>query len=228
MSEQAGIDDPGGEVTLAPRVAPGLSSQLYDALPIPPGSRCIRLLDLYPFPSSSATTLESNTDRPLTGRLRVFKLAESLRFIALSYVWGKPETGTPNERIYCTDHGVSLDITKNCHAALRQLRSSAGSVMMPLLWVDSICINQEDEEEKVGQISLMQDIYNLAQEVVVWLGDGNDKSDRAMEYLFKVAKTGRRFPLDVITARTERERKNASSLFGRKVLGDLICEYRPS
>lgn len=38
------------------------------------------------------------------------------------------------------------------------------------LWIDAICINQKDLEEKSSQISMMADIYRSAQEVHTWLG----------------------------------------------------------
>ncbi|KAK4125477.1 hypothetical protein N657DRAFT_678594 [Parathielavia appendiculata] len=43
-----------------------------------------------------------------------------------------------------------------------------------LVWVDAICVNQSDAEEKSQQLPLMQDIYSKAKKVVVWPGDDID------------------------------------------------------
>lgn len=43
-----------------------------------------------------------------------------------------------------------------------------------LLWIDSICINQEDVEERNSQVKIMGDIYKNASTVVIWLGASDD------------------------------------------------------
>ncbi|KOC14041.1 hypothetical protein AFLA70_24g004692 [Aspergillus flavus AF70] len=50
-----------------------------------------------------------------------------------------------------------------------------------MLWVDAVCINQQDEQEKGYQIQLMPTIYSRASHVIVWLGEAADNSDRALE-----------------------------------------------
>jgi hypothetical protein len=49
------------------------------------------------------------------------------------------------------------------------------------IWVDAVCINQENEEEKGHQIQSMARIYGQANRVIVWLGEAADNSDRAVE-----------------------------------------------
>jgi hypothetical protein len=49
------------------------------------------------------------------------------------------------------------------------------------MWIDAICINQDNREEKEHQIPLMAEIYSKALRVVVWLGEAEDDSDRALE-----------------------------------------------
>ncbi|KAJ4371409.1 hypothetical protein N0V83_004626 [Neocucurbitaria cava] len=43
-------------------------------------------------------------------------------------------------------------------------------VSMPRLWIDAICINQEQNTERSHQVSMMRDIYTGAESVIVWLG----------------------------------------------------------
>jgi hypothetical protein len=53
------------------------------------------------------------------------------------------------------------------------------------IWVDAVCINQQDLKEKERQLKLMADIYSLARQVYIWLGEGTHESDAAIEYLNK-------------------------------------------
>ncbi len=56
------------------------------------------------------------------------------------------------------------------------------------LWIDAICINQVDKEEKSRQIPRMSDIYQKANEVCVWLGEElrEDGSAMAMSFVTEV------------------------------------------
>ncbi|KAH7330151.1 heterokaryon incompatibility protein-domain-containing protein [Rhexocercosporidium sp. MPI-PUGE-AT-0058] len=101
-------------------------------------------------------------------------LDENPGYSALSYVWG---SGTDRTKIEC--NGREVEVTKNLAEALRHLQHESES---RYLWVDALCINQQDMEEKGHQVALMKDIYAYAKEVVVWLGP--DEEDIAAE-LFK-------------------------------------------
>ncbi|GAB1311793.1 hypothetical protein MFIFM68171_02003 [Madurella fahalii] len=87
---------------------------------------------------------------------------------ALSYVWGENPTMTP-----IRVNGRTLEVTSNLRCALLNLRL----VDSPrVLWVDSICIDQDDGAEKVDQLAIMGDIYRTASQTIVWLGDGRERS----------------------------------------------------
>ena len=85
-------------------------------------------------------------------------------FTALSYVWGADPIF---DQTISSEHG-SIVITRSLAAALRELRSNHESAY---LWIDQICINQPDSEEKAMQIPLMDKIYTRANNTVIWLGD---------------------------------------------------------
>ncbi|KAF2830114.1 hypothetical protein CC86DRAFT_180711, partial [Ophiobolus disseminans] len=68
----------------------------------------------------------------------------------------------------------------NCYAALKYLRAKLGGFT---IWGDAVCINQNDEWEKSGQLPLMGDIYTKAESVFLWLGEGTTSTDTAMRYL---------------------------------------------
>jgi hypothetical protein len=118
--------------------------------------RFIRLLTLSPSPSPS---------KPIRCHLRQASLDDASKtYEALSYTWGARNGTVP---ISCD--GQTLLVTPNCESALRHLRNRLTS---RVLWVDAVCIDQGSAEEKSTQVPLMGDIYALASQVVVWLGQG--------------------------------------------------------
>lgn len=87
---------------------------------------------------------------------------EVIVYDALSYCWGEPKFDFP---LQC--NGVDVRITANLGMALMILRASDRSLP---LWVDALCINQADIQEKAHQIQRMFDIYQNAATVVAWMG----------------------------------------------------------
>jgi len=55
-----------------------------------------------------------------------------------------------------------------------------------VLWIDQICINQDDEKEKTAQVNLMHQIYAGAEQAIVWLGPAADESDKLMRFLSRI------------------------------------------
>jgi hypothetical protein len=99
-----------------------------------------------------------------------------LPYEALSYVWGD-RAGL--REINC--NGVSIKVTKNLFDALVAIRMPTTARS---LWVDAICINQEDVEERNHQITLMASIYRQTARVLIWLGHGDVQHvDAAFTYL---------------------------------------------
>jgi hypothetical protein len=92
---------------------------------------------------------------------------------ALSYVWGSG--GNPRSIII---DNQKLAVTENLYKALLRLRDRK---ITRTIWVDAICINQEDEIEKGLQIQFMAAIFAKASRVIVWLGEAQDDSDRALD-----------------------------------------------
>jgi len=90
-------------------------------------------------------------------------------YVALSYAWSELGSGfTP-----ILVDGRTLDVSKSLEVALKHLRQPEWTIT---LWTDSICINQDDNEEKSSQVPLMREIYTTAAAVVVWLGQETDYS----------------------------------------------------
>ena len=155
----------------------------------------VRLLDLDAAPDNTRPDSQSDSDT-LTATLRVVSLASHPRFAALSYVWGieKPSPGNTISLITPASQGGDaghpmrffIDITPNCRDALLHIRRQFGAVT---IWVDAICIDQEDDRtpEKAEQIGQMQELYSWADPVYVWLGRGDERAYQAIDYLSRAS-----------------------------------------
>ncbi len=150
-------------------------ASLYVTHALRPDSKCIRILTVHAIPEDGSDSLED--DYPIKSSLGIIDLdSPSIEFSALSYVWGT--FGATPDFIKCDD--VSVKVTSNCFSALKNLRRKLGSYR---IWVDAICIDQDNVAEKEQQIPLMGLIYSSAETVYAWLGEGTQKTDRAMRYM---------------------------------------------
>ncbi|OCL11407.1 HET-domain-containing protein, partial [Glonium stellatum] len=96
-------------------------------------------------------------------------------YAALSYTWGA--------NIF--DHvlkiqGISFKITENLYDALKALNKYVCDSGL-MLWVDAVCINQQDIQERNHQVRLMSAVYGSAKTVLVWLGNPYADSNLAMD-----------------------------------------------
>lgn len=127
--------------------------KLYAGLKLP-SEGSIRLLDIAP----------GQQKTPIEVSLRVVSLDSRPQYEALSYTWGSSSqcnTILVNE-IYSTP------VTDNLFRALKRLRHETES---RTLWVDALCINQQDTDERSQQVAIMGSIYRSAKCVDVWLGE---------------------------------------------------------
>lgn len=109
---------------------------------------------------------------------------------AVSYTWGASQSlgritcrrdagaaGEPDEE----GSSTTLEVTRNLLAVLRGLRFEDRPRR---LWIDQICINQWDEDDKVRQIGIMAEIYSHASRVLIWLGDAGGVDDTVGDSIF--------------------------------------------
>lgn len=123
--------------------------------PIPIGILKIRLLELY----------SGKPNEPLRGYLRILEFDKrrgDQPYEALSYAWGHVD-----RRRSMILNNKPFPITESLHQALQHLRSEVAD---RTIWIDAICINQNDKAERSKQVSIMGDIYKCARGVVNWLG----------------------------------------------------------
>ena len=145
--------------------------EYYQYSPLNNGPSEIRLLTLLPdcFDGEIFITMET---LEVTG-------SQVPHYEALSYTWGPTEH--PVAISVLADNGDgALAVTQNLALTLRYLRSEDEP---RVLWIDAICINQKDLEERSRQVARMADVYKLAERVVVWLGPEGDDSAKAVKML---------------------------------------------
>lgn len=178
----------------------------YDPLP----NGYVRLLEIQP-----ALNTEDIEDEMEISLISV-PLAECPPYVALSYTWGEPGPFVDATTVIFTKvlrcYPIKCDdrlilCTRNLRNALRRLRqidnlqrlASIHSVFraqadviaeynnnVHLYWIDAICINQEDVQERSRQVLLMGRIYRQARCTFVWLGEEDTYTRPAMEALWKV------------------------------------------
>jgi hypothetical protein len=87
----------------------------------------------------------------------------------LSWAWGVPTKLRKTIKV----NGESHDIWPSLFVALLELRKRYAPFE---IWIDALCINQNDEAEKMVQIPLMRMIYMQAEYVLIWLGEDDHDS----------------------------------------------------
>ncbi|KAH7076603.1 heterokaryon incompatibility protein-domain-containing protein [Paraphoma chrysanthemicola] len=126
--------------------------------------------------------------------LEVHRLDYAPPYKALSYAWNEDDQFVPREddemsrrrfQVYVrTNHGRGsfeqmVSVSRSLALAMRRLRQRDRPI---LLWVDSLCINQMDTDERAKQVEMMGMIYQSAAEVVIWLGE-REVDDELGEWL---------------------------------------------
>jgi hypothetical protein len=154
---------------LTPRVF-----EQYQYVPLNEEAHEIRLLTLLPGTFSSEIRLCLDIT-PFTGH-------HIPEFEAVSYVWGSVESPV---NIFVGKLGhETLAITKNLAEALPYFRYEDKP---RVLWIDAICVDQQNLKERGYQVKRMADIYSTAAKVLVWLGPESDDSSVAIDCLEYVA-----------------------------------------
>ncbi|KAH6684026.1 heterokaryon incompatibility protein-domain-containing protein [Halenospora varia] len=146
-------------------------ADVYSTTPLNSKASEIRILELLPGPETGQ----------IFGKLSRHHLDDSDQHVnapydALSYMWGTPKDA---KTIHLNDND-SFKVTPNLSAALHALRL----LDKPrAIWIDAICINQNDLQERSDQVQLMRKIYQQAATVYVWLDVEVDPEDQALRKL---------------------------------------------
>lgn len=99
---------------------------------------------------------------------------------AISYSWGKLKGTVP---IYVS--GRLLEVPKSTENVLRSLHRCSGGISAAV-WIDSICIDQENVQEKGKQVAMMDLIFKHAATVHVWLGPSDNSTAAAISSIHAI------------------------------------------
>ncbi|KAI6554237.1 hypothetical protein MCOR04_010598 [Pyricularia oryzae] len=155
-------------------------------------------------------------DTPLSASLVHRRRSEAIEeYSAVSYVWGQEKSIRSLEISDGSDTSY-LRITPTVDVLLRYLRKTK---KLRYLWIDAICLNQEDEAEKAHQVPQMDRIYSGADQVRIWLGHENPMTTSVYSFFRKATRE----------TKTERQTDTAQRLaglmkehFGSVELGDFM------
>ncbi|KAK4445820.1 heterokaryon incompatibility protein-domain-containing protein [Podospora aff. communis PSN243] len=129
-------------------------------------------------------SIRRNEHGRICGHLENFYLddARCPQFLTFSYVWGD-ERSTRDIQI----DGTPFPVLKTLYPLLEAICDYDCFKDDRWVWIDSICINQEDEHERAQQVQLMGRIYQQSTRTAIWLGTQDNKSKRAMDFLHQLA-----------------------------------------
>lgn len=157
----------------------------------------------------------------LVGSLRRVRLSDTLSnkdvYEPLSYTWEDDDTIQPCDNtagdddqplLFLSDSDCALKLTSNCAKALCSVRKPTTE---RTIWVDSICVNQDDRAERSRQVDLMKEIYARAFVVLVYLGRESTQEDSSSN----IAMSLLRQP-DGLQQLDRRERTSIQLLFDRR------------
>ncbi|KAH6629590.1 heterokaryon incompatibility protein-domain-containing protein [Boeremia exigua] len=123
--------------------------------------------------------------------LLVYDIRHAPSYRALSYAWKEHRGVVQVDRDVAQQREgrleiidgplsrISLTVSPSLTLAIRRLRSRHTP---QFFWIDAVCINQQDDEERSMQVALMGTIYEGASEVVIWLGE-RETQDELGEWL---------------------------------------------
>lgn len=166
----------------------------YRRLPLERSKKEVRLIEFH-FEGggddffTKAIDMDEEAKRPISLRMVKASLLEPPKFRALSYVWGPSKEGrritlqVPKKvdlKGKSTETTASaeeeelesceIDVTDNLFSALVHYRTMSSEDKPAYFWIDALCINQRDNDEKSWQVAMMRDVYKSAHLVMAWLG----------------------------------------------------------
>jgi Heterokaryon incompatibility protein (HET) len=116
-----------------------------------------------------------NRNDPLYAHFAHESIYGNVSYLCLSYTWGIGEATS-----VLILNGMTFPIRKNLEDALRDIRDDISTTT---IWIDAICIDQQNVRERSRQVSRMHQIYENADSVLVWLGEADEDSDLALDFI---------------------------------------------
>ena len=130
---------------------------------------------------AKVVVLDGETDKTIIEELVYRDLEDHPQYQRTYYFSGGPRK--PG-KIHCD--GIDMMVGGELYSVLKRLRPLPGSNLLAI-WVDAVCINQFDLEERKLHVGNMSKIYENAEIVRIWLGEEVGNETRAFETLKEVA-----------------------------------------
>lgn len=147
---------------------------------LPNASAYIRLLEV--------VSVDETRDIKVHCKLTTWMKAHMPAYTAISYTWGDPRLLTD-----ILVNGKRMEVRRNCEDVLRQpCREKSGYFFWnkgDYFWIDAICINQTDNEEKSFQVANMGRVFMGASRTLACVGRHENDS----EFLFEMLHQHRTF-----------------------------------
>lgn len=154
--------------------SPALTGSPALYLPTSPSNETgIRLLHLH----------SDEGDEPVRGELVIVSIDERHDFEAISYTWADENKDSTRCARVVIGNG-SVPVTRSRQAVLQRTRNRYFEICV---WIDSLCVNQDDLEERSLQVTFMPGIYARAKKIYVYLEKTTENYDQVLESLRKVA-----------------------------------------
>ncbi|CAG7565389.1 unnamed protein product [Fusarium equiseti] len=174
----------------------------------------IRLITLLPAEDHSEGGKSMD---PIQCTLQVCNLAQAPEYEALSYTWGQMHRHLPILVLATDDDSAgikgSLFATPQLQMALWRLRRATPR----RLWIDQLCINQENKEECGAQVQLMGGIYQAAIRVVIWIGEDHEYLTITADYKYK-QESQRQLLADLCQAFTEKSENDDDATIAARLV----------
>jgi len=147
--------------------------KLFKHQPINTDNKAIRLLRIGLIPSE---------DNAPSCSMSTFELPSAPPYIAVSYTWG-PKDAQP---LYITLNGEQHPVRENLYNLICFLYAKPTKMKeaFAYLWIDQVCIDQSNAEERNHCVRLMPQVYKTAIEVLQWLGKEPNMVNAAREHRY--------------------------------------------
>lgn len=136
-----------------------MASFSHDSLP--DSASHIRLLEV----------LEGNFGEHVVCEVSTWPIGTAPPYCAISYTWGDP-----NSTVDITVNGQTMEVSRNCEYALQQVFITMQK-KQEYLWIDAICVDQNNLVERGHQITLMGALFKRASQVLACVGPPADDSE---------------------------------------------------
>ena len=148
--------------------------------------------------------IEKNDDGVFVGKLKRFPLAGIPHYFTASYVWGERKYSATSIKV----RNGSIPVLASLAPFLNMITNHGDFKTSDWWWIDSLCINLEDAQEREKQVRIMADIYKGARRAIIWLGETKEEGSdctHAIEFLYYLSTLQTAFNGDDVAMRTSLE-----------------------